>query len=59
MYKLIDSETGKTLGNYKAKSIALRDCEAYNRAQLNMNGPEAKEDYRFYVLKPNGGKVAA
>lgn len=50
MYKLIDGNTGKILGNYKAKAVALRDCERKNVAE---------DGYRFYVLKPNGGKVTA
>ena len=50
VYKLIDSKTGKVICEYRAKAIALRDCERNNIAA---------DGYRFYVLKPNGGKVTA
>lgn len=49
-YKLIDGNTGEVICSYRAKAVALRDCEKKNASE---NG------YRFYVLKPNGGKVTA
>jgi hypothetical protein len=51
MYKLIDGLTGALVCTYKAKTVALRDCAKKNAPLL--------PDRRFYVLKPNGGKVTA
>ncbi len=53
MYKLIDSTSGEIVCSYKAKTIALRDCEAKNIAA------RCGRYKRYYVLKPSGGKVTA
>lgn len=49
-YRLMDGLTGAVVYVYKSLSIALRDCGKKN-AEYG--------DRRYYVLRPNGGKVTA